>query len=75
MRIHGSTVATSSDFNEGSLETGAKPTLVPSAGKHEQEASSGVDLHQQLSNGPMYDLRPNRKRNWSYADLEHSWSL
>lgn len=73
MRIHGSTVAASSDFNEGSSETGAKSALVPSSGKQEQEASCGVDLQQQLNNGPMYDLRPNRKRNWSYADLEHSF--
>jgi len=75
MRIHGSTVAASSDFNEGFSETGAKPALVPNSGKQEQEASSGVDLQQQLNNGPMYDLRPNRKRNWSYADLEHSFDF
>ena len=72
MRIHGSTVAASSDFNEGSSETGAKLVVVPSSAKQEQEASCGVDLQQQLNNGPMYDLRPNRKRNWSYADLEQS---
>lgn len=76
MRIHGSTVAAASpDFDEGSSETGAKPALVPSPVKQEQEASCGVDLQQQLNNGPMYDLRPNRKRNWSYADLEHSYDM
>lgn len=76
MRIHGSTVAAASpDFNEGSSETGVKPALVPGPVKQEQEASCGVDLQQQLTNGPVYDLRPKRKRNWSYADLEHSFDM
>lgn len=75
MRIHGSTVAASSDFNEESSETGAKLAVVPSSAKQEQEASCGVDLQQQLNNGSMYDLRPNRKRNWSYTDLEQSFDF
>ncbi|GLJ18699.1 hypothetical protein SUGI_0333550 [Cryptomeria japonica] len=77
MRIHGS--ASLNQFSGLEEDGGLKRRLVAEEEEEEeeeeeQEASCGGDHLQIKKNEQMYDLRPNRRRTWRFADLDYSFA-